>query len=605
MVNQQKITAPLGGVVCWDEASRAAAGAAGLVALQPGQTLLLAAAELRPDSPRAMALAQACAQRGWEHARRDECAASFGLQDTRTGHAICVRDPAGAQPLYYCHRPGRYLAFACETEPLLALPGMERRLNRLKAALYLSGVASDAFDASMTFFAGVHRLPPGHVLLARPDGVTLRRTARYTADAALAQLNDEELAEVFRARLQAAVRRAAPGAGLLLSGGLKSAALAALAAEDLSGGEKVPCWSFVPSDVPGWTWPDDPRPILHELAQQHPLAVHPLAWDGWGLADEDDAYPDIKQQPIWFYIREEERAALAGAQAAGLTALMTGAGALALPLFRRAAGVAAAALKGGEWRELLFDAELDRRRPAREIARLVKNDLVAPLLPWSWRRASRWFGRPWRPGAQVEHRCMVRESLLRETGAREWVQERAHQLSRDFRENAYAELARGSVQLQLESWALLGRRHGVEFRHPFLDPGVVDFCLGLPAAYFLRGDPQRVLRLALRGRLPEAVRTRCGRQAAISDWPWRKWRKLEAERRRLAVLQTNRALAEFVDLAPIQGALARFPDEATLQRALATGGLVAAARLVNPDGAPTSTEYYRAFARFLTRNGFD
>ena len=530
---------------------------------------------------------------------------SFGLRDGRSGQVFCARDLSGVHPLYYCSRPGEFFAFASEVEPLLALPGMERRLNRLKAAIYLAaGAGWNALDASMTFFEGIHRLPPGHLLIATSEGVTVRRYASYQNVEELSDVSPAELSEELLARLRRAVHRRADGAGLLLSGGLKSASIAALACEGLAEGTKLQCWAFVPVDPPGWIWPDDPRPAIEELKRQHAIEVHPVGWKEWGMDDDDDYYPDMRQQPVWFYIREDEMAAMAGAEQVGLTALMTGMGGQWLPIFRRPPGLAWAAIRSGDWRAIVFDEQGGRRRTTREVARLIKNNFLAPLL--SSGVCSRLGISPWSQGqtAPIERRLLVRESFLAETGAAEWMHNRAGRLARDFRENAYEEATRGGLQLHLENWALLGRRHGLEFRYPFLDPEVVDFCFRLPASYHLGGDSQRVLREAMRGLLPEPIRTRRGRLASISDWPYRKMRLHALQRARLAELERHPLLSTMVDLTPIHQALDRFPSEAKLQETAARRGLKEAAGLVNPGGVPTTVEYFRSFAQFLDRNGF-
>jgi len=554
------------------------------------------------ESGFATALADILRTRGDIAAAKRARSFSWGMRDASGDGITCARDQFGVRPLYYCHRPGRYFAFASEVEPLLALPGMERRLNRFKTALYLSSLAWDGFDTEMTFFEGIHRLPPGHLLRATPTEVKVQRYLRFEADPGLESMNEEELAEELRARLRKVIRRQRVDAGLLLSGGLKSSALAALASEDLPAGATLPCWAFVPVDAPGWQWPDDPRAPLAAMSAAHRLTVHPLSWDGWGMRDDDDCYPEVKQQPIWFHIREEEMTAMADARAAGLRALMSGVGGAMLPIFRRPVGVAAEALARGNWRDLLFDATGGRRRSVRELARLLKNDVVLPAMPACARRGGgAWIGRLL---PVMRFQSMLRESVLGETGVADWVEARAARLSRDFRENVFVDVTRGALQQRLESWALLGAQHGLEMRYPFLEPEVAEFCLGLAPAYFLRGDPQRVLRRALQGLVPDTIRLRGRRLASVTDWPLRKVRKHPRERDRLRQLEQNAVLREFVDLTPMHAALDQFPSEQKLQGVVAQQGLVGAAQLVSPGGVPTTTEYFRGFVRFLERNGF-
>ena len=66
--------------------------------------------------------------------------------------------------------------------------------------------------------------------------------------------------------------------------------------------------------------------------------------------------------------------------------------------------------------------------------------------------------------------------------------------------------------------------HGVEVRSPFMDWRVVCYCFSLPSTSVLGGGfTKRILREAMRGRLPESVRTRMQKipfKSPMSEW-WR------------------------------------------------------------------------------------
>jgi asparagine synthase (glutamine-hydrolysing) len=69
-----------------------------------------------------------------------------------------------------------------------------------------------------------------------------------------------------------------------------------------------------------------------------------------------------------------------------------------------------------------------------------------------------------------------------------------------------------NVVFQLEQIETLARRRGVELRHPFLDRRMVEFVLGLPDEQRHRAAGDRfILRHAMRGLMPERVRTRVGK----------------------------------------------------------------------------------------------
>ncbi len=98
----------------------------------------------------------------------------FGLaiwdQSRRT--LLLARDRLGIKPLYYTEVGGR-LAFASELKALLQLPEVEARID-WRAFGALLGTLCTPADQSIV--AGIKKLEPGHVLVARPGrGVRVER----------------------------------------------------------------------------------------------------------------------------------------------------------------------------------------------------------------------------------------------------------------------------------------------------------------------------------------------------------------------------------------------------------------------------------------------
>jgi asparagine synthase (glutamine-hydrolysing) len=150
------------------------------------------------------------------------------IWDARRRRLVLARDPYGIKPLYYRHVGGE-LRFASE---LRALPRGEIDLDALEAFL-----AFNSIPAPYSIFRDVRKLPAGHVLVWEDGEVSLERYAR-PGPAAAGELRDgdeAELVEELRARLRDSVRAhllSDVPVGVLLSGGVDSAALAALAAQE-------------------------------------------------------------------------------------------------------------------------------------------------------------------------------------------------------------------------------------------------------------------------------------------------------------------------------------------------------------------------------------
>jgi asparagine synthase (glutamine-hydrolysing) len=150
---------------------------------------------------------------------------AVAIWDAPHRRLVLARDRFGIKPLYYRDVDGE-LAFASE---LRALPRGEIDLDALEAFL-----AFNSIPAPLTIFREVRKLPAGHVLVWDDGRVRVERFAR---PAPLPERDDEEaeLVEELRSRLRDSVRAHLVSdvpVGVLLSGGVDSALLAALAAEE-------------------------------------------------------------------------------------------------------------------------------------------------------------------------------------------------------------------------------------------------------------------------------------------------------------------------------------------------------------------------------------
>jgi asparagine synthase (glutamine-hydrolysing) len=163
---------------------------------------------------------------------------AVAVWDARRRKLVLARDRYGIKPLYYRDEAGE-LAFASE---LRALPRGDVDLDALESFLAFNSV-----PAPYSIFAGTRKLPAGHLLVWEEGRVRIERYAR-PAPAPASEVRADgpaELAEELRARLRDSVRAhliADVPVGVLLSGGVDSSLLAALAAQE--SGEPVHTFSI-------------------------------------------------------------------------------------------------------------------------------------------------------------------------------------------------------------------------------------------------------------------------------------------------------------------------------------------------------------------------
>lgn len=158
---------------------------------------------------------------------------AFAIWDISRKRLFLARDHLGVKPLYYTLSENRLL-FASEIKALLEDRGCPREvdLQALSELFTLRYVPSPR-----TLFHGIRKLPPGHMMLASPNGVDVRRYWKWTPQ--IREISDERtLIETYQDLIEDAVRlqmRSDVPVGLFLSSGVDSGALLALMSRHSSG----------------------------------------------------------------------------------------------------------------------------------------------------------------------------------------------------------------------------------------------------------------------------------------------------------------------------------------------------------------------------------
>jgi asparagine synthase (glutamine-hydrolysing) len=158
---------------------------------------------------------------------------AIAIWDARHGRLVLARDRFGIKPLYYRVAAGQ-ISFASELKALLRQPGFSREIDPAALEAFL---AFNSIPAPLTIFSEARKLPAGHTLVAERGEVEISRFARPTpapADEVRTE-SDEALADELRERLRDSVRAHLVSdvpVGVLLSGGIDSSALTALAAAE-------------------------------------------------------------------------------------------------------------------------------------------------------------------------------------------------------------------------------------------------------------------------------------------------------------------------------------------------------------------------------------
>lgn len=156
---------------------------------------------------------------------------AFALHDVGAGKLFLARDRAGEKPLFY-FVTAEGVRFASELKGLLADPAMPRRIDPVALDCYL---AAGYIPGALCILEGYAKLLPAHVLEFDLATGARRQWAYWTLpETSRASASEEELLDEFHRLLKSSVARqlvADVPVGVLLSGGVDSSLIAAMAAD--------------------------------------------------------------------------------------------------------------------------------------------------------------------------------------------------------------------------------------------------------------------------------------------------------------------------------------------------------------------------------------
>ncbi|MGH7539680.1 MAG: asparagine synthetase B family protein, partial [Gemmatimonadota bacterium] len=219
------------------------------------------------------------------------------LHDPRRGNTYLVRDRFGHKPLHYAIRHDR-LYFASEIKTLLSVLSPPLLDDRALIEWSLHG---DLLPPR-TLFRGIRSLPPGHLLEADMNGERPASRAYYepasAVDPALyAEHAGRSTAEILTL-VEEAVEHAVlghmdgrSGVGIMLSGGVDSTVIAAIAARR---GE-IPAYNFSVAGDPRL----DERPMSREVARVLGLPLESIVIDGETYRRELARATYLYEHPLW------------------------------------------------------------------------------------------------------------------------------------------------------------------------------------------------------------------------------------------------------------------------------------------------------------------
>lgn len=423
---------------------------------------------------------------------------AFALWDARENKLVLGRDHMGQRQIYY-HRGGEFFAFATEPKALLALADVPRVFSeRHLAANLFRRPGPYGFRQGRTLFEGIYSLEAATVMSVAVDGSTAsRRYWEPHADPAQENRDEAYYIDAYRRIVGEAVtcrlRRTLKPAGLFLSGGLGSAAIAGLAGPVVNAQQrKLIAVSSVMPIAPGGTKCRARRWVeICERDMSHLTVRYATAEGRNALTGLDRAFLGLDRMVGDNHYVTEEMFELVAA--AGARVVMDGYGD-DYHVNPRGQMTLIYLLRTRQWRRFLSEFVAWRRLRPRSLLGTIKDDIVYWMFPrvgWAWRR--------WRTGRPpFGPELPIARDFARRALATDMVP-RGRLLGSALRSTRESMLrVSRRVQDGPPAWAIPAALHGLEFTQPFHDKRVVEFGLAIPEELFVKnGRPRYLARTAL------------------------------------------------------------------------------------------------------------
>jgi asparagine synthase (glutamine-hydrolysing) len=488
---------------------------------------------------------------------------AFAIWDSVQRQLFLSRDRFGVKPLHYLAEPRRFV-FASELKSFLHLDRFTARENEEEMCRQLAAKES----REETLIEGVKLLRAGHNMLVSEAGVKIWRWWRTLDHIPAVPKRYSDQVDRFRELFFDACRlrlRSDVPISTCLSGGLDSSSiLCSLAAINTGGGSRL-ARDFHRAFVATFDGTQHDETAYAEAAiaragadaRFRPMAARALAADLGSYAHDVEVISEGLLVPVWALYRELRRDGVyVSLDGLGADELLMGYGAAL-----RTSMLTNSSVLKHPFRTYDLARTVHRQFPEDEsVARLMY--LSDPALQSLGDKVRQLRGRT----KVVKARPVSPESawikpVSTEMDEFDIAERKSLEGLTPMNRMLYWQFHHGINHSLLRKYDRMSMSHGIEVRMPFMDWRLATYCFGLPdEAKAGGGYSKRILRDAMKGILPEKIRTRTvkiGFQSPLAEWmngdlgEWM-WERVQTKRFLESPAMDGRAIRDFI--APIQAA---------------------------------------------------
>lgn len=439
---------------------------------------------------------------------------AFAIWDEQKQELFCARDHMGVKPFYYYFSDDVFL-FSTEIKALFSVGKVPKIVNDTKIADYL---ISSFEDREMTFYEDILRLPAASMLYVGLDKHSLKSYWSLDPSHKLYLDSDEDYAEAFRRLFKEAVScrlRSAFTVGSELSGGLDSSSVTCMAHDLLSNENTLQTFSVIFERFPD----SSEQHFMEIITESYGIDSHYIYGDKINPFEvlENSLWPtngplSAHSMYVFWHLYKK-------AQKNDVRILLSGFEGDAT--VGRGYGLYCELALKMKWKTVIEEVFAKSKLIDISPYEILFSELILPLIPKSIKNMFLFL-----LNKDISYEWATRK-FIQNDFAKKINLSKHYQILKDksiyekygVDKNHLLILNSGFFQNALEEFDLIGSNFSMEFRYPFMDRRLIEFCLSLPSEQQLNGGWDRIImRRAMIDVIPPEIQWRRDKKFFTSNF---------------------------------------------------------------------------------------